>query len=183
MRGQPRPTFGARSDCERAIVVSAEERSVVIYSFEPIFDGESKILILGSMASVKSLEYGFFYMHPHNRFWKVIAELTGERVPDDKEGKIALLLRHHIALMDSIKCCNREGSSLDSAITDVVPNDIARVAAQSKIEKMFCNGRKSYDVARKAFPALHFEYLPSTSPANAAKWDIAPWLELKKYID
>lgn len=153
----------------------------MIYSFEPIFNEASKIMILGSMASLKSLEEGFYYMHPRNRFWSVIEAITEESVPAEREGKIALLLRHRIALMDSIKCCTREGS-LDSAIKDVVPNDIERVLQRTQITKLYCNGRKSYDVARKAFPNLSFEYLPSTSPANAARWDIAPWLALKKEL-
>ena len=150
----------------------------MIYSFEPIYNKDSKILILGSMASVKSLEMGFYYMHPRNRFWSTISKVVGKQVPDDIDGKRQWLIDNKIALMDIIYSCNRKGS-LDSDIKDVTPNDIKKVLDVADIRAIYCNGRKSYDTARKVYPNLKFNYLPSTSPANAGGWDMQPWLAIK----
>ncbi|MDE6276098.1 MAG: DNA-deoxyinosine glycosylase [Clostridia bacterium] len=153
----------------------------MIYSFEPIFDKDSRVLILGSMASVKSLEKGFYYMHPRNRFWSTAAEIVGKEVPEAIEQKKQWLLDNNIALMDIIYSCNRKGS-LDSDITDVVPNDIEQVLKSANIRAIFCNGRKSFDTAQKAYPHLTFHYLPSTSPANAGKWDKEEWMKIREYL-
>lgn len=153
----------------------------MIYSFAPIYDKHSKVLILGSMASVKSLESGFYYMHPRNRFWSTLAEITQKQVPSDIEGKVQFLLDNNIALMDSIYSCERKGS-LDSDIKDVVPNDIKKVLQNSDIKAVFCNGKKSYKVAKKAFPDIDFICLPSTSPANAGGWDITKWLVIRDFL-
>ncbi len=150
----------------------------MIYSFQPIYDSRSKILILGSMASVKSLEKGFYYMHPRNRFWDTISKVVGKPAPKEIEGKRQWLLDNHIALMDIIYSCNRKGS-LDSDIKDVVPNDIMQVLNTADIKAIFCNGRKSYDTAKKNYPQLDFNYLPSTSPANAGSWDESVWLAIR----
>ncbi|MBD5100444.1 MAG: DNA-deoxyinosine glycosylase [Clostridiales bacterium] len=153
----------------------------MIYSFEPIFNENSRVLILGSMASVKSLERGFYYMHPRNRFWTTIGEVAGESVPESIEGKKQWLLAHNIALMDIIYSCNRDGS-LDSDIKDVVPNDIVKVIKTANIQAIFCNGKKSYEIAKKTYPDLQFNYLPSTSPANAGGWDKEEWMKIKKFL-
>ncbi|MDE6472265.1 MAG: DNA-deoxyinosine glycosylase [Clostridia bacterium] len=153
----------------------------MIYSFKPIYDKNSRVLILGSMASVKSLEKGFYYMHPRNRFWSTISKVAGEHVPEDIEGKKQWLLDNNIALMDIIYSCNRKGS-LDSDITDVTPNDIEQVLNTANIRAIFCNGRKSFDTAQKTYPSLTFQYLPSTSPANAGKWNEEEWLKIKQYL-
>lgn len=153
----------------------------MIYSFKPVYDGKSKILILGSMASVKSLEKGFYYMHPQNKFWRVIAEVAGNPVPESIEDKKQWLLDNNIALMDIIYSCERKGS-LDSDIRDVTPNDIRQVLDNAPIRAVFCNGRKSYDTARKNYPDIEFNYLPSTSPANAGGWNKQAWLEIRKYL-
>ena len=153
----------------------------MIYSFKPVYDGKSKILILGSMASVKSLEKGFYYMHPQNKFWRVIASVAGNPVPESIEGKRQWLLDNNIALMDIIYSCERKGS-LDSDIRDVTPNDIRQVLDNALIRAIFCNGRKSYDTARKTYPDLEFKYLPSTSPANAGGWSEQAWLDIKSYL-
>lgn len=153
----------------------------MIYSFKPIYDKNSKILILGSMASVESLKQGFYYMHPRNRFWNTLGKITGKTVPDTIEGKRAFLLENHIALMDSIYSCDREGS-LDSDIKNVVPNDIKKVLSETNIKAAFCNGKKSYAVAKKAFPDIDFVCLPSTSPANAGGWKEEEWLKLREYL-
>ena len=153
----------------------------MIYSFKPVYDGKSKILILGSMASVKSLEKGFYYMHPQNKFWRVIASVAGNPVPESIEGKRQWLLDNNIALMDIIYSCERKGS-LDSDIRDVTPNDIRQVLDNAPIRAIFCNGRKSYDTARKTYPDLEFKYLPSTSPANAGRWSEQAWMDIKSYL-
>ncbi len=153
----------------------------MIYSFKPVYDGKSKVLILGSMASVKSLEKGFYYMHPQNKFWRVMAEVTGNPVPESIEDKKQWLLDNHIALMDIIYSCERKGS-LDSDIRDLTPNDIMQVLDNAPIRAVFCNGRKSYDTARKSYPDVEFNYLPSTSPANAGGWNKQAWLEIRKYL-
>lgn len=153
----------------------------MIYSFEPIFDENSKVLILGSMASIKSLEKGFYYMHPRNRFWTTIGQVVGDTVPESIEGKRDWLLAHNIALMDIIHSCNRNGS-LDSDIKDLVPNDIIKVLKTANIQAIYCNGRKSYEVAKKTYPDIDFNYLPSTSPANAGGWDREEWMKIKRFL-
>lgn len=153
----------------------------MIYSFKPVYDGKSKILILGSMASVKSLEKGFYYMHPQNKFWRVIALVAGNPVPESIEGKRQWLLDNNIALMDIIYSCERKGS-LDSDIREVTPNDIRQVLDNAPIRAIFCNGRKSYDTARKNYPDVEFKYLPSTSPANVGGWSEQAWLDIKRYL-
>lgn len=153
----------------------------MIYSFKPIYDKNSKILILGSMASVESLKQGFYYMHPRNRFWSTMAKITEKPVPESIDGKRAFLLENGIALMDSIFSCEREGS-LDSDIKNVVPSDIPAVLAATNIKAVFCNGKKSYAVAKKAYPEIDFKCLPSTSPANAGGWKEEAWIKLREYL-
>lgn len=140
------------------------------------------MLILGSMASVKSLEKGFYYMHPQNRFWKTLAKVLDKQIPQSIEDKKQWLYDNHIALMDIIYSCNRKGS-LDSDIKDIVPNDITKVLQTANIKGIFCNGRKSYDTAKKTYPQYEFIYLPSSSPANAGKWNEKEWYKIKEYLD
>lgn len=158
------------------------------HTIAPVYDAESRILILGSFPSVKSREAAFFYGHPQNRFWQVLAALTGAPVPQTIPEKQALLLGHGIALWDTIASCEITGSS-DSSIRGAVPNDVGRILAAAPIGAVFCNGQTAgrlYD--RLLRPALGREaaVLPSTSPANAAwtlprligAWGeaLAPWL-------
>lgn len=141
-----------------------------IHEIEPVFNQDSKILILGSFPSVKSREAGFFYHHPQNRFWKVLSALTGDDFLTDIKEKKQLLLKHHIAVWDVIASCNIKGSS-DSSITDVVPADIGKIVRESKITKIFTNGNKADSLYKKyIYPDIEIEAikLPSTSPANAA---------------
>lgn len=153
----------------------------MIFSFEPIFDKNSRVLILGSMASVKSLEKGFYYMHPQNKFWKTISKVVGKNVPEDIDGKKKWLLENHIALMDIIYGCERKGS-LDSDIKNIQPNDISKVLDTADIRAIFCNGKKSLSVAMKTYPDKEFFYLPSSSPANAAAWNEEEWMKIRKYL-
>ncbi|MBR1797903.1 MAG: DNA-deoxyinosine glycosylase [Clostridiales bacterium] len=143
---------------------------MIIHPISPVYDKNSKILILGSFPSVRSREEGFFYGHPQNRFWKTIAAVYEEDTPHSIEEKKALLLRNHIALWDVIRSCEIEGSS-DASIRDVIPNDINIILKEADIRQIYVNGKtalKYYqryielDIGRMAI------CLPSTSPANAS---------------
>lgn len=113
---------------------------MVRHEFEPVYDKNSEILILGSFPSVKSREQGFYYGHPQNRFWKVLAAIVQEKIPDSIEEKKEMLLRNHIAVYDVIWQCKITGSS-DSSIKDVVPADITTIVELSKIRKIYANGK------------------------------------------
>ena len=142
----------------------------IVHPFPPLYDEKSRILILGSLPSVKSREQLFFYGHPQNRFWKVIAALTDENVPMTIDEKKQLLHKHHIALWDTIYSCDIVGSS-DSSIKNVVPTDIEPIINNSKITKIFCNGNTSgkyYKKYQQNNIGIEAVVLPSTSPANAA---------------
>ncbi len=127
------------------------------------------MLILGSFPSVKSREQGFFYGHPRNRFWPMIAALFGEALPPDTAGRAALALRHHLALWDVIAACDIEGSA-DAAIRNPVPTDLRRITAGAPIAAVLCNGALSgqlYARFQRPLLGLDARVLPSTSPANA----------------
>jgi len=139
------------------------------HMFEPVYDKNSRILILGSFPSVKSREQNFYYGHPQNRFWKVLSCLLREELPNTVEEKKEMLLKNQIALWDVIQSCDIIGSS-DSSIKNVVPADIDRILKKSSILKIFANGGKAYQLYQKycikntGKPIIK---LPSTSPANA----------------
>jgi hypoxanthine-DNA glycosylase len=136
----------------------------------PIYNGKSKILILGSFPSVKSREQQFFYGHKQNRFWKVLAQILECPVPNDIEEKKKMLLDNHIALWDVIASCTITGSS-DASITDVVPNDLSPILETADIQAIYCNGNKAYELYQKyIYPTNKIQSikLPSTSPANAS---------------
>ena len=142
----------------------------ILHPFPPLFDSESRTLILGSFPSVKSREAMFFYGHPQNRFWRLTALLCHEDTPQTIEEKSSLILRHHLALWDSIQSCTITGSS-DSSVRDVVPNDLRVIFDNSKTERVFCNGALSQNMYMKyIYPqtGIAAVKLPSTSPANAA---------------
>lgn len=146
------------------------ETKNITHPFPPLFDENSDTLILGSFPSVKSREAMFFYGHPQNRFWRVIAALYGEEAPDNIEDKKKLILSHNLALWDSIQSCTITGSS-DSSVKDVVPNDLSLIINNSKVDRVFCNGALSHKMYTKfIFPITNIKAkkLPSTSPANAA---------------
>ena len=136
----------------------------------PLYDENSRILILGSFPSVKSREGQFFYHHPQNRFWRVLAAVLNEQLPSTIEEKTAFLHRHHIALWDVIGSCEIVGSS-DSSIRNVVPNDLTPILAHADIRAIFCNGSTSHRYYQKyaqEHTGIPAAMLPSTSPANAA---------------
>ena len=155
----------------------------VIHPFPALYGADSKILILGSLPSVKSREQNFFYGHPQNRFWKMLAAVLGEKIPETIEEKKELLHRNHIALWDTIYSCDIIGSS-DSSIKNVVPTDLNRILEESEVERIFCNGKASgnyYKKYQESRTGIEATVLPSTSPANAA-FSLEKLIEIWKCI-
>ena len=162
--------------------IKAEQKEkqlqTIQHTFEPIYDKESKILILGTFPSVKSREGEFYYHHPQNRFWKLISSLTKEPLPETIADKKAMVLKHHIAIWDVIYQCDIYGSS-DSSIKNVIPNDINQILENCSIEYIIANGDKAYQLYNKyCLPTTHRECIkmPSTSPANAV-WTLERLIE------
>ncbi len=159
---------------------------MIHHPIPPIFDQNSRILILGSFPSQKSREQLFFYGHPQNRFWRVTAEVFGEPTPEPVEEKKRFLLRNRIALWDVIASCEITGSA-DSSIHHVVVNDLSEILSIARIEQIFVNGKtaqKYYNQYIRQQIGREAVCLPSTSPANAA-WSqtrlIAAWGILKEF--
>lgn len=155
---------------------NAAER--VVHPFPPVVDENCRILILGSFPSVKSREEGFFYGHPHNRFWKMLAAVFQEERPISISDKKALLLRHHIALCDAIASCEICGSS-DASVRNAVPVDIGQITQTARINRVICNGAlagKLYQRYLQPVTMMEAIVLPSTSPANAA-WSLDRLME------
>ena len=160
----------------------------IIHSIEPVFDAESRVLILGTMPSPKSREVQFYYGHPQNRFWRVLAAVLGEEVPQSVPEKKAMLLRHRIALWDVLAECEITGAS-DSSIRNPVANDLSVILGHAPAQAVFTTGAtawKLYTRLQKPHPGIEAVRLPSTSPANCAvKMEalteaykaILPWLE------
>lgn len=146
-----------------------EELTMLNHPISPVYDGESKVLILGSFPSVKSREQQFFYGHKQNRFWRVMAQVLGCAVPEDIPQKRAMLLANHIAVWDVIASCEITGSS-DASIRNVVPNDLSQIMTAADIRAIYTNGSKAHQLYQKyIFPinGREAQLLPSTSPANA----------------
>lgn len=160
----------------------------IIHSIEPVFDTESRVLILGTMPSPKSREVQFYYGHPQNRFWRVLAAVLGEEVPQSVPEKKAMLLRHRIALWDVLAECEITGAS-DSSIRNPVANDLSVILGHAPVQAVFTTGAtawKLYTRLQKPHTEIEAVRLPSTSPANCAvKMEalteaykaILPWLE------
>ncbi len=155
-----------------------EER--ILHPFPPLFNTRSRILILGSFPSVMSRTQQFYYGHPRNRFWPVIAALYGQKIPETIPEKTKLILSHGLALWDAVSSCRVTGSS-DASIRAVQPNALGPLLAQSDIQRIFCNGKTAWQLYQKyLLPETGREagLLPSTSPANA-RWTlealIAAW--------
>lgn len=142
---------------------------MLVHPVEALFNENSKILILGTFPSVKSREAKFFYGHPQNRFWRVMARLCDADIPQTVEDKKNLILDNHFALWDVIHSCDVEGSA-DSSIKNVVPNDISVILKNSKVSRIFVNGKKAESLYKKYLEketGITAVCLPSTSPANA----------------
>ena len=156
--------------CLISVRFGSENMSHEIHEISPVYDEHSRILILGSFPSVKSREAGFFYHHPQNRFWRVLAAVTGQETPETIPEKKEFLLKNGIALWDVIASCEIKGSS-DSSIKDVVPNDLSGILETADIRRIYANGGTAFQLYQKyAYPVTEREAvrLPSTSPANAA---------------
>ena len=157
------------------------------HEFAPVYDKNSRVLILGTFPSVKSREQNFYYGHPQNRFWKVIAGLTGELVPETIENKKMVLLKHGIAVWDVIESCDITGSS-DSSIRNVVPARLEQVLDRCEIREIYANGstaKKLYERYQKAACGREIVGLPSTSPANAAfrlERLLEQWSIMRQYL-
>lgn len=155
----------------------------ITHSFEPVYDRNSKILILGTLPSVKSRENNFYYGHKQNRFWKVLAHILNEPVPESTDEKKQMLLKHNIAIWDVIQSCDIRGSS-DSSIKNVEPTDIRRILDNSDVKYIFANGNKAGQLYKKyqlPITGIEATVLPSTSPANAA-WTFEKLCEAWKKI-
>lgn len=147
------------------------EKESLRHPFPAIYAPDSRILILGSFPSVKSREQKFFYGHPQNRFWRIMAALLGTDVPQTTEEKRAFLLAHCIALWDVIASCDIAGSS-DASIRNAVPNDLSPILETASVRQIFTNGGTAHRLYRKyIYPLTGREdvVLPSSSPANAAR--------------
>lgn len=158
-----------------------------IFSFPPIIDSESEILILGSIPGVKSLEKQQYYGHPQNKFWKIIFELFNEQFTDDYTEKIEILKKHHIALWDVIDSCERKGS-LDSEIRNEEANKIDELLDNHpNIKVIFCNGGKSFKNLQKILGKnfrIPIYLLPSTSPLHTVSFEkkLEGWKKILEYI-
>ena len=159
-----------------------------VHNIDPVFDGNSKILILGSFPSVKSREAEFYYAHPQNRFWRIMERLFGIERLDTVEEKKEFLHSHHIALWDTIGECTITGSA-DSTIKDVIPNDLSRILETADIKEVFTNGKKSDALFKKwqtKTTGIVPLCLPSSSPANAA-WNmerlLSEWKIIVRYLE
>lgn len=147
------------------------DATTVTHEIQPVFDSRSRVLLLGTMPSPVSREQGFYYGHPQNRFWRVLAAIFDEPAPRAIEEKRDMLLRHHIALWDALASCEIEGAS-DASIRDAQPNNLARIFDAADIRAVFATGTKAGELYRKLIePTLGVPCttLPSTSPANAKK--------------
>lgn len=183
----------------------------VSHPIPPVWNSESRILILGTMPSPKSREVGFYYMHPQNRFWNVLSKVFGETLGSNNDAKKVIdeintqnpatppdnhsciterrdfLLRHNIAMWDVLASCQIEGAA-DSSIKNAVPNDFTQIFENSNIHHVFCTGKTAFTLWKKYCAALYEEHfnltvhcLPSTSPANA-QWSKERLIEEYKII-
>ena len=142
----------------------------VVHDFQPVFNKESKILMLGTMPSPKSREVGFYYGHPRNRFWKVVSDVCGEEMPQTKGEKIAFALRNRIAVWDVLAGCEIKGAE-DASIRNPVANDMDLILKNADIRAIFATGQKAAQLYKKycqSKTGMDIICLPSTSPANCS---------------
>ena len=142
----------------------------VIHDFQPIYNKESRVLMLGTMPSPKSREVGFYYGHPRNRFWKVVSDVCGEKLPETKDEKIDFALRNKIAVWDVLAGCEIKGAE-DASIRNPVANDMNLIIKNADIRAVFATGQKAAQLYKKYCQkqtGLEIITLPSTSPANCS---------------
>lgn len=145
------------------------------HGFEPVFDDNSRVLILGSFPSVKSRETDFYYGNAQNRFWRTLCEAFDEQPVTTVEEKKRLCLNHGVALWDIVESCNIRGS-MDADITDYTLVDLSRVLNQCAIHKILCNGATAYKLTKSVYSGeIPIYKLSSTSPANP-RFNKAEWL-------
>ena len=157
------------------------ETQKIVHPLRPVYDASSRVLILGTMPSPKSRENGFYYTHPQNRFWRVLAGILGEETPADNAGREAMARRHHIALWDVLASGEIRGAA-DGSIQNPVVNDLGEILKKAPIRRIFTTGRKATELYARYLQAQTGRisvYLPSTSPANAG----ASLEELEKEIN
>lgn len=161
----------------------------VIHTLKPIYDKNSKVLILGSIPSIKSREIGFYYSHPKNRFWKTLEKVYDKKIGDSIEEKTEFLIKHHIAIFDVLKSCDIS-SSKDSSIKKPIPNNFTPILKEANIEAIFTTGQKAFQLYQKyCYPETKIKaiLLPSTSPANCPKGIeeklITSYSQIKEYTD
>ncbi len=185
----------ALDDMSKNIITNKKHSTEVIaHNIPPVWNSESQILILGTMPSPASRKTGFFYMHPQNRFWLVLSKLFNKEFnfknnDTNKEAAIlerkTFLLENNIAIWDVLAECEICGAQ-DSSIKNIVPNDFSQIFNNSKIAKVFCTGTKAFTLYKKhcacLYPNMPYFYLPSTSPANCAKWNLERLVEEYKKI-
>jgi len=155
----------------------------IVHDIPPLYDAESRVLLLGSLPSPKSREAHFFYGHPRNRFWPVLAAVPGAETPETTAEKEAMCRRHHTPPRDTVGKCHI-ASAAGTSHLNAAPNDIGRLLRESKIERIFATGGKSGELYRKLIePKTHvpITVLPSTSPANAA-WTFERLVEAYRVI-
>lgn len=145
--------------------------------FGPIFNSESRVLILGSFPSVKSRQIDFYYGNKQNRFWRTICGFFGEEIPETTQEKTAFLLKNKIALWDMVTACEVTGSS-DASIKNEELANLEEVLSNAKIEKILLNGTLSYNLFMRKYASLAkiAVKMPSTSPANP-RFSIEIWQE------
>lgn len=160
------------------------ERTALAHTIAPVFDKHSRVLVLGTFPSPKSREVGFFYGHPQNRMWRVLAAVTGEeQVPQSVEERTAFLLRNRIAMWDVLARCTIEGAS-DASIRDAVPNNIQCILDVAPVQQVFTTGVKAtalYERYLQPTCGLAPLRLPSTSAANAA-WSLPRLIEAYRVL-
>ena len=161
----------------------------VVHPLKPIYNSESRALILGSFPSVKSRENNFYYGNPKNRFWSTLGKVFNEDIGSSNQDREKFLLTHKIALFDVVYSCNITASS-DSSIKDVVPNDIKKIVDESKIEAIFTTGTKAYSLYNKYLlkdVGIEAIKLPSPSPANCKRGReevlVNSYSKIKEYLD
>lgn len=156
----------------------------VTHTFPPFFKEDSEILLLGSMPSKKSREQNFYYMHPQNKFWKILSKVFEEEFPATLEEKKEFLTRNKIALWDCIESCEIIGSS-DASIKNVVPTNLQEILQKTKIKRIYTTGKKAQDLYNKyqyEKTKIKAVQLPSTSPANIANFRDEDLLEHYKIL-
>ena len=161
----------------------------VVHPLKPIYNSESKVLILGSFPSIKSRENSFYYAHPKNRFWSTLEKVFKEDIGNSNQYREKFLLTHKIALFDVVYSCNITASS-DNSIKDVIPNDIKKIVNNSKIETIFTIGTKAYSLYNKYLlkdVGIEAFKLPSPSPANCKRGIeevlVNSYSRIKEYLD